>query len=148
MPRNPIQVHFFRGTTNRRALVIAGVHGSEVQGIEVAQHLITDLQAGMAATPPHIPAFSVIIVPSLFPDNAAMRRRQRTTQTNHNFPDPSQSLATAPRDPAGRPLAAPATRAGHPSETPAERPILPQNILLMALMERVSPGTDHQHSRY
>ena len=140
MPTNPIQVHFFRGTTNQRALVIAGVHGTEVQGIEVAQHLITDLQAGMAATPPRLPAFSVIIVPSLFPDNAAAGIRQGATPTNRNFPDPRHTLATAPRNAAGRPLdsrgAATATRSARPS---LNRPILTQNILLMALMERFSP---------
>lgn len=140
MPTNPIRVHFFRGTSNRRALVIAGVHGTEVQGIEVAQHLITDLQAGMAATPPRLPIFSVIIVPTLFPDNAAARRREGTTPTNRNFPEPHQTLANAPRNAAGRPLdsrgMATTRRRARPS---LNRPILTQNILLMALMERFTP---------
>lgn len=127
MPGNPIRVHFFRGTTNRRALVIAGVHGSEVQGIEVARHLITDLQRGMAATPPRLPVFSVIVVPSLFPDNAAARRREGAIPTNRNFPSPRQTLATATRDAAGRPRDA------------RNRRILTENILLMALMERFHP---------
>lgn len=144
-PRNsssgppPVRAHFFPGTTARRALVVAGVHGIEVQGVEVANQLITDLQTGLSATPPLLPLFSVIVVPSLFPENVAARRRQRSTQTNRNLPDPSQTLATAPRNAAGRPLAAPATSATNTSGTPQARPILDENIILMALMERFRP---------
>lgn len=141
VPRNPIRVNYFRGTTNRRALVIAGVHGSEVQGIEVAQHLINDLQTGLAARPPQRPTFSVIVVPTLFPDNAARRLREPRggSPTNRNFPVPQQTLATAPRDSRGRPLAAPARPAGMPRARARARPILTENILLMGLMERFRP---------
>ncbi|VAW89467.1 hypothetical protein MNBD_GAMMA17-1062 [hydrothermal vent metagenome] len=134
-----VQAHFFPGTTARRAVVVAGVHGNEVQGVEVADQLILTLQAGMAATPQLLPHFSVIVVPRLFPDNVAAGRRQRSTQTNRNFPNPGTTLATAPVNAAGRPLAEPATRAGRPRETPIARPILNENIMLMALMERFRP---------
>jgi hypothetical protein len=141
MPRNRIRVHYFSGTTNRRALVIAGVHGSEVQGIEVAQHLINDLQTGLTASPPRRPTFSVIVVPTLFPDNAARRRRERRggSPTNRNFPFPTQTLPTTPRDRRGRPLAAPAKPAGMPRARATARPILTENILLLGLMERFRP---------
>jgi hypothetical protein len=135
----PVRAHFFPGSTARRALVVAGVHGNEVQGVEVANKLIADLQTGLSATPPQLPLFSVIVVPSLFPANVAAGRRQRSTQTNRNLPDPSQTLATAPRNAAGRPLAAPATSATNTSGTPQARPILDENIILMALMERFRP---------
>lgn len=127
MPRRPIRAYFFPGRTHRRALVIAGVHGSEVQGIEVAHDLVTQLKAGEASKPPVLPYFSVIVVPSLFPDNAAHRRRQGKIQTNRNFPAPSRGLATARRGPRHRPLDA------------LKKPILAENILLMALMERFRP---------
>jgi hypothetical protein len=45
-------------------LVIAGVHGSELSSVEVAYHLLSEL---LQAKQPY---YSVIIIPSLFPDNA------------------------------------------------------------------------------
>jgi hypothetical protein len=59
-----IPAWYFPGRTSRRALVIAGVHGSELSAIEVAYALIEKLVNGEQ------PYYSVIVVPSLFPDNA------------------------------------------------------------------------------
>jgi hypothetical protein len=122
----PVQAFFFRGATARRALVIAGVHGTEQQGIEVAQMLIADLQK----QPPH---FTVIVVPSLFPDNAsansgAGRRESGSTFTNRNFPRPADDLAAARK--AG---------GGSRALDALGRAILPENIMLMELMERFRP---------
>lgn len=115
--RRAIQAVFFRGVSSRRALVIAGVHGSERQGIEVAQMLIRDLGTAQ-------PHFTVIVVPSLFPDNAAagaFGSREGTTPTNRNFPRADQDLAAASgRDARGRSL-------------------LPENVMLLELMERFQP---------
>ena len=55
---------------DRRALVIAGVHGTERQGMEVARRLISDLSTQQ-------PRYTVIVVPSLFPDNAASRAARK-----------------------------------------------------------------------
>jgi hypothetical protein len=121
--RRSIKAFFFRGSTDRRALVIAGVHGSEKQGIEVADRLVHDLQ-------PQPPAFTTIIVPSLFPDNAALTgdaAREGSTPTNRDFPPPSQDLAGA-------------TAGGKGTAFDAlKRPILPENLLLIELMERFHP---------
>lgn len=57
----------FPGITSNRALVIGGVHGSELSGIEVVETLINQLRTGPR------PYYSVTIVPRLFPDNAAVR---------------------------------------------------------------------------
>ena len=96
-----VKAHFFQGSTDRRALVIAGVHGTEQQGTDVARMLIADLQK--PTTPP--PVLTTIIVPSLFPDNAAAgtreaggneeNRKKGIIPTNRNFPLASQSLAEA-----------------------------------------------------
>jgi hypothetical protein len=59
-----VPAFFIPGSSNQRALVIAGVHGSELSSIEVAYRLVTRLLQG------NRPYYSVIIVPSLFPDNA------------------------------------------------------------------------------
>jgi hypothetical protein len=66
---NPVEAYYFPGTSNKRALIIGGVHGSELAAIEVAKELIKQLQNG---TPSY---YSVIIVPCLFPDNAATALR-------------------------------------------------------------------------
>jgi len=65
-----IEAYYFPGTSPYRALVIGGVHGSELSSIEVAKKLISQLQQGES------PYYSVIIIPSLFPDNAEMAHAQ------------------------------------------------------------------------
>ncbi len=62
---NPVDVWYFPGTSNHRALIIGGMHGSELSSIRLAENLISYLQQGAR------PYFSVMIIPSLFPDNAA-----------------------------------------------------------------------------
>jgi hypothetical protein len=62
----PITAHLVEGQTNEVALVIAGVHGSEQSGVEVAELLLAQLTV-------HRPYFSVVVVPRLFPDNVAAR---------------------------------------------------------------------------
>ncbi|MDP5279471.1 DUF4157 domain-containing protein [Sphingomonas sp. DG1-23] len=137
----PVQAHFFRGSTDRRALVIAGVHGSERQGMEVVEMLLADL-----AKQPKPPVLSVIVVPTLFPDSKAkaddmvskgksgmdlQAAREsvldgKTLETNRNFPVPSKDLA-ASRDAGGKPKDA------------LGNDISPENQMLMELMERFRP---------
>jgi len=123
----PVEAHFIQGTTTRRALVIAGVHGSERQGIEVARMLLSDLVANQ-------PMYSVIVVPSLFPDNAVRGSREGATPTNRNFPPASEDLAAATA--AGRGTAVDASTNKSGKRT---RAILPENIMLLKLIERFSP---------
>jgi hypothetical protein len=124
----PVEAHFIQGTTNRKALVIAGVHGSERQGIEVARMLLADLAANQ-------PLFTVIVVPSLFPDNAATGTREGATPTNRNFPPASEDLAAATAAGGGTAVDAFTRRAGGTRT----RAILPENIMLLQLIERFSP---------
>lgn len=60
-----IEAWYFPGTSDKRALIIGGVHGSELSAIEVARALVDSL---LKAEQPY---YSVIIIPALFPDNAA-----------------------------------------------------------------------------
>ena len=137
----PVQAHFFRGSTDRRALVIAGVHGSERQGMEVVEMLMADL-----AKQPKPPVLSAIVVPTLFPDSKAkaddiVRKGKsgmdlqaaresvfegKTVETNRNFPDSSKDLA-ASKNAAGKPIDA------------LGNAISPENQMLMELMERFRP---------
>jgi hypothetical protein len=59
-----IEAWFFPGTSEKKALVIGGVHGTELSSIEVAKSLIQKLSQGG-----HY--YNVIVIPCLFPDNAA-----------------------------------------------------------------------------
>jgi hypothetical protein len=68
--KRPITAHFFPGASKEKALVIGGVHGSELSGVAVAEELVRRLSLPTARQP----YFSVIVVPSLFPDNVAARR--------------------------------------------------------------------------
>ncbi|MET0463181.1 MAG: hypothetical protein ABW007_08500 [Chitinophagaceae bacterium] len=66
----PVNAWYFPGISDKRALVIGGVHGSELSSIEVAQALVERLMAAEEKT-----YYSVIVIPSLFPDNAATAMR-------------------------------------------------------------------------
>lgn len=60
-----LEAWYFPGTGNKNALVIGGMHGSELSSVEIAQSLISELKKGVR------PYYNVIIIPILFPDNAA-----------------------------------------------------------------------------
>ncbi|MND94370.1 Zinc carboxypeptidase [compost metagenome] len=60
-----ISAYYFPGTSNKNALIIGGVHGSELSAIEVAKSVIDQLNKGEK------PYYNVIVLPVLFPDNAA-----------------------------------------------------------------------------
>ncbi|MEE6272664.1 hypothetical protein V2J56_04795 [Georgenia sp. MJ206] len=62
----PIRAHLVPGAIDEVALVVAGVHGSEQSGVEVAERLLDQLAV-------HRPYFTVVVVPRLFPDNVASR---------------------------------------------------------------------------
>jgi hypothetical protein len=64
-----IEAYFFPGTSDKRALVIGGVHGSELSSIEVAKQLLQTLKTGDSIF------YNVIVIPSLFPDNAEKAKR-------------------------------------------------------------------------
>ena len=63
---NYLKAYYFQGISNEKALIIGGMHGSELAAVEVAENLITQLQKAQ-----NKPYFSVMILPRLFPDNVA-----------------------------------------------------------------------------
>jgi hypothetical protein len=64
--RRPVHAYFFPGKVDEYAFVIGGMHGSELSSIEVAKAVIDSLQNGAQ------PYYSVVVIPSLFPDNAVL----------------------------------------------------------------------------
>ncbi|MDQ3277155.1 MAG: hypothetical protein M3Q06_02445 [Bacteroidota bacterium] len=73
-----VEVFFFPGQSNKKALVIAGMHGSELSSIEVARALMRKLTGGSK------PFYNVVIVPSLFPDNAQEALTAKTDRVRDN----------------------------------------------------------------
>ena len=91
----PVEVYYFPGSSTKKALVIGGVHGSELSAIEVAKKLVDDLSNGT------VPYYSVVVVPCLFPDNAAAAARQTDEigspknigrYTQAHMPDPNRQM--------------------------------------------------------
>ncbi|HYE55881.1 MAG TPA: hypothetical protein VD996_13605 [Chitinophagaceae bacterium] len=92
-----IDAWYFPGTSNRNAIVIGGMHGSELSSIEVANTLIKQLQE----QPPGY--YNVIVIPCLFPDNAASASADPATvgsisnigrYSHSNAADPNRQMPT------------------------------------------------------
>jgi len=134
--KGPVEAFFFPGSSDRRAMVIGGVHGTEGSGVEVVNDLLDNLRKPDAPTP----FYSVIVVPVLFPENLKLGKRLTPgapEDPNRNFPAVSQTLAQATA--AGR---------GQPIDT-ERRPIEPENVILIDLIERFQPeriASVHGHS--
>lgn len=79
----PVQAFYFPGTSQKNALVIGGMHGSELSSIAVAEEIIELLSDGV------VPYYNVIIVPSLFPDNAALAMTARSKTNLGRYTTPS-----------------------------------------------------------
>ncbi|HUQ97337.1 MAG TPA: hypothetical protein VM010_06705 [Chitinophagaceae bacterium] len=91
----PVTAYYFPGRSTARALVIGGVHGTELAAIEVGKQLVAQLAAG------DTPYYNVLVIPSLFPDNAAMAIAQISTlgseknigrYSHAEAPDPNRQM--------------------------------------------------------
>ena len=104
---------YFPGTAPRRAMIISGVHGDELAGVEVVETLLPRL---MTATR----TFSIIVVPRVFAANCRARRRK--TSAHHR--DPNRQM--------------PDIRA-LPGSTSGGMPVEPENQALLDLIQRFQP---------
>ncbi|MGV3657072.1 MAG: hypothetical protein ACO1NX_03925, partial [Chitinophagaceae bacterium] len=91
----PVEVYYFPGSSTKKALVIGGVHGSELSAIEVVKKLVADLSSGV------VPYYSVVVIPCLFPDNAAQAAlhadeigstKNIGRYTHEQLPDPNRQM--------------------------------------------------------
>lgn len=80
----PIEVYVF-GDGPKTALVMAGVHGDEFSGVEVAQSLISALSAMPMSA---LVGMRVVVMPLANPDGyaACTRQNAREIDINRNFP--------------------------------------------------------------
>ncbi|HEY3495290.1 MAG TPA: DUF4157 domain-containing protein [Polyangiaceae bacterium] len=125
-----VRAFFFPGRTDQRALVISGVHGSELSAIELAEQLIEDLKK----SPP--PLFSVIVVPTLFPESREAAEAQPKEigsgkDIGRNLPSGLDPQRNQPKtgtdfDPAA-------------AKDASGRDIVPENRALLALIDRFKP---------
>lgn len=168
VPAMPITAYYFQGRTQRRALVIGGVHGAEQSGIEVVQRLREQLSQPNAA----LPEFTTILVPVLFPSNYEYDRRYRAAhpdargtnlaperggrysrvaqpggamtfvEPNRNLPLPGEGMREVTARPAGAQLLWPGDRTtplGDLRSLPeAQRPDQAQRVISTMLPENVA----------
>jgi hypothetical protein len=157
-----VQAFFFPGVTDRRALIIGGVHGSEPQGVAVVESLRTELAKRSAAGKP--PYFTVVLVPELIarthqsklpkvkdrryvpraPGDTAETINKTGIEPNRTFPMPGEDYGDARKratagdselkfDPPGKE----GPRA--PKSEHSTNAILPENRVLIQLIERFKP---------
>lgn len=137
-----VEAFYFRGTSDRRALIIGGVHGSEPGGVEVVNDLLSIMRRPNAP----MPFFSVIIVPELFSANVHSSRpleERRASGINVKAivsghtgtvrsPDPNRQFPTVGADPASN------SKLGCVIDN-QQRCIEPENLVLLDLVNRFQP---------
>jgi hypothetical protein len=163
------EAFFFQGRSDRRALVIAGIHGDEKRGVEVVKLLQTNLTGAKLK-----PFLTTILVPIVIPRSYAAGSRNvpggigrdksgrtvcRPTEPNRNYPLPGEDLAKAQaRGKSGLDVpelminASGGVRA--PQDSDPAMPLtsirmLPETRILLSLIERFQPerlASIHDHS--
>ncbi len=86
----PVEAYFFPGRSRENAVVIGGLHGSELSSIEVARSLLALLPAGEK------PYYNVVVIPSVFPDNAAAAKADTGNRIQNNTGRYSHALTADP----------------------------------------------------
>lgn len=146
-----VKAFYFKGAISEVALVIAGVHGSELSGVEIAENLIRLLSSPNAPRP----FYTVVIVPQLFPDNVDAKRawEKSVVKAGQQLKlKEYQKARSAAKDP-GRYSSGTAERVdpnrqfpelGKPFDpnNPVDargRPIERENIMLLTLIDRFKP---------
>lgn len=127
----PIEAWYFPGTSNKRALIIGGVHGSELSAVSVARKLVEQLSGKEGNY------YSAIVIPCLFPDNAiAAAGNPEEIGSLQNIGRYSFSTAADPN----RQMPSPgkAFNENNPVDYMG-RPIEPENQLLLRIIEQFNP---------
>lgn len=127
---NAVELYFFPGTSDKKAVIIGGMHGSELSSIEVATTLVKKLSSGEE------PYYNVVVIPSLFPDNAQAAKEYKENRigdntgryTNETTADPNRQMPLP-----GKPFTP-----EHPFDA-MNREIEQENQALLALIQQFSP---------
>ncbi|WP_267221384.1 eCIS core domain-containing protein [Dyella silvae] len=125
-----IHAFYFPGTSDKRAMIIGGVHGDETAGVDVVNRLLAQMTAPGAATP----FYSVIIVPKLFGTNVDAKRRKTPGEADPNRQMPKLGAGVDPAK----------------NQDSEGRTIEPENLVLLDLIERFQPeriASVHGHGK-
>ena len=125
----PVEAYFFPGTSDQKALVVGGMHGSELSSVDVANLVISLLETGSR------PFYNVVVIPSLFPDNAEKACHAPSGKINygrytsdHNA-DPNRQM----------PMLGTSFDASKPFDAEG-RQIEKENIFLLSLIQSYQPS--------
>lgn len=129
---HPITIYYFPGTSQENALVLGGVHGSELSSVEITRELINQLSEG---NPPY---YNTLVLPVLFPDNLSLARahpseigsiRNIGRYTDKFSVDPNRQMPTPGKS----------FKRNHPVDH-AGRPIEFENALLLEIIQHFQPA--------
>lgn len=126
----PIEAYFFPGISNKKAMVVGGMHGSELPSIEIAKNIIKELSKG------GMPYYNVVVIPCLFPDNAIVAARAGVKRLEDNKGRYSHDEAVDPNR--QMPLLGKAFHADEPYDANG-RLIEKENQLLLQLIQAYLP---------
>lgn len=135
-----VEAYYFPGVSAERALIIGGMHGSELSAVAVAEELVNTLRSDQAQRP----YYTVIIVPRLFPDNVALAESTATAQPGSvnspaNIGRYTRRTPTRSVDPNRQ---FPAAGVGFDPADPRDarnRAIESENVMLLELIQRFQP---------
>lgn len=127
---NTVEAYFFPGRSDKKAVIVGGMHGSELPSIEVAHTLIKNLSAGEK------PYYNVVVIPSLFPDNAETAREDKGDRVVHNTGRYTNEKTADPNR--QMPLPGKAFTSDHPFDA-LDREIEEENQVLLTLIQHYRP---------
>ena len=125
-----VEVHYFPGTSGQAVLILGGVHQDERKALALSNELLKKLQSSKDK-----PFNNTVFIPDLFGGRNAIENN--TGSTNRNSPGQNESLADSAK-----------RGNGVPKDATGLRNILPENVVLFALVETVKPRASlslHSH---
>lgn len=134
-----VEAYYFPGQIADRALIIGGMHGSELSAVAVAEELLANLRAGRGPRP----YFTLIVVPRLFDANieraAKAAARDRSTLSGSNIG--RYTVQSPPSTDPNRqfPQAGQAFDPNNPVDARSRAIELP-NVVLLELIQRYRPS--------
>ena len=118
-----VEVDYIPGTSGQTVLIVGGVHQDEKKGLSISNALLNDLNTSTTK-----PYYNVVFIHDLFGDrNTDNRNSNANVSVSRNFPAENESLANA------------AKRGNGVPKDEQNRKILPENVILLAVIEAVKP---------
>jgi RHS repeat-associated protein len=127
-----VDVEYIPGTSKETILIVGGVHQDERKGIELSKELLRQLRSSKEK-----PFYNIVFIPNLFGGRSTEDRDIDGITTNRNSPGQNESLADA------------AIRGKGVPKDVLGRNILPENVILFALVEKLKSQSSisiHSHS--